>query len=231
MPRKRRCAALRHVARQILSQGPLVPLFRMWTNLTAPTADRQSPVQSKLILPEIPRNITNSPPLAVSVVHDNTSIPDRPTAPARCCPHHVAAGQPVEGDASSPIHDDRSSTPGRHPRDRSRCRPRRRIPPGTIVRGNGRRRQQTEDTGGMADETATTDVRIERDSMGEMRVPAGALYGATTARAVENFPISGLVFSRSFLRALGLIKGAAAQVNADLGLLPQDKADLIARAA
>jgi fumarate hydratase, class II len=73
--------------------------------------------------------------------------------------------------------------------------------------------------------------RIERDSMGEVRVPADALYGATTARAVENFPISGLRFSRAFLRALGLIKRAAAEVNAALGLLPAAKADLIARAA
>lgn len=79
--------------------------------------------------------------------------------------------------------------------------------------------------------TSETGTRIERDSMGEMDVPASALYGATTARAVQNFPISGLVFSRSFLRALGLIKGAAAEVNAALGLLPSDKTDLIARAA
>ena len=67
----------------------------------------------------------------------------------------------------------------------------------------------------MADQGA----RIERDSMGEMAVPADALYGATTARAIENFPISGLAFSRSFLRALGLIKAAAAEVNGELGLL------------
>jgi fumarate hydratase class II len=73
--------------------------------------------------------------------------------------------------------------------------------------------------------------RIERDSMGEMRVPASALYGATTARAVENFPISGLRFSRPFLRALGLIKGAAAEVNLALGLLPEGKARLIVQAA
>ena len=73
--------------------------------------------------------------------------------------------------------------------------------------------------------------RIERDSMGEMRVPANALYGATTARAVENFPISGLRFGRSFLRALGLIKLAAAEVNAALGLLPAEKAAWIKQAA
>jgi hypothetical protein len=60
----------------------------------------------------------------------------------------------------------------------------------------------------------TQDTRVERDSMGEMRVPADALYGATTARAVVNFPISGIRFSRPFLRAIGLIKGVAAEVNA-----------------
>ncbi len=62
-------------------------------------------------------------------------------------------------------------------------------------------------------------TRTVRDSMGEMRVPAGAMYGASTARAVENFPISGLRFSRAFLRALGLIKASAAKVNTDFGLL------------
>ena len=55
--------------------------------------------------------------------------------------------------------------------------------------------------------------------MGEMLVPADAMYGASTARAVENFPISGLRFSRAFLRALGMIKASAAKVNTDLGLL------------
>ncbi len=69
--------------------------------------------------------------------------------------------------------------------------------------------------------------RVERDSMGEMLVPANALYGASTARAVENFPISPLRLQRSFLRALGLIKLSAARANEDLGLLPSDKAELI----
>ena len=55
------------------------------------------------------------------------------------------------------------------------------------------------------------ETRIERDSMGEMTVPANAYYGAQTARAVENFPISGLRFPRSFLRALGTIKAACAR--------------------
>ena len=75
------------------------------------------------------------------------------------------------------------------------------------------------------------ETRVERDSMGEMRVPADALYGATTARAVVNFPISGIPFSRPFLRSLGLIKAAAAEVNAGLGLLDAEKARLIGSAA
>ncbi len=69
--------------------------------------------------------------------------------------------------------------------------------------------------------------RVERDSMGEMLVPANALYGASTARAVENFPVSALRLQRSFLRALGLIKLSAARVNEDLGLLPPARAELI----
>ncbi len=62
-------------------------------------------------------------------------------------------------------------------------------------------------------------VRIERDSLGKVRVPAAALYGAQTQRAVENFPISGLVLPRSFIRALGMIKAECAFVNQKLGLL------------
>src|SRR5689334_10860831 len=69
-----------------------------------------------------------------------------------------------------------------------------------------------------------TNFRTERDSMGELQVPADALYGAQTQRAVDNFPISGLTMPRQFIRALGLIKSAAAQANADLGYLPKDKA-------
>jgi fumarate hydratase class II len=75
------------------------------------------------------------------------------------------------------------------------------------------------------------DTRVERDSMGEMVVPAGAYYGAQTARAVENFPISGLRFPRAFIGALGLVKGACARVNASLGLLDAARAEAIARAA
>ena len=75
------------------------------------------------------------------------------------------------------------------------------------------------------------DYRIERDSLGEVRVPADALYGAQTQRAVENFPISGIPFPRPFIRALGLIKGAAAEVNLELGLLDAEKARAIRQAA
>jgi len=67
--------------------------------------------------------------------------------------------------------------------------------------------------------------------MGEVRVPADALYGAQTQRAVENFPISRLRFPRAFIRALGLIKSAAARVNGRLGELPAELADAIEKAA
>ncbi len=73
--------------------------------------------------------------------------------------------------------------------------------------------------------------RIEHDSMGEMAVPADALYGAQTARAVENFPVSGLRFPRPFLRALGMIKERAARVNLELGLLDPEIALAITEAA
>src|SRR5438128_1591429 len=73
--------------------------------------------------------------------------------------------------------------------------------------------------------------RAEKDSMGEMKVPADAYYGAQTGRAVENFPISDLRFSRRFIAAMGLIKWAAAEVNHGLGLLDDKKLDLVQRAA
>jgi fumarate hydratase class II len=76
-----------------------------------------------------------------------------------------------------------------------------------------------------------TATRQERDSMGEMTVPTGALYGAQTARALENFPISGIRFPRPFLRALGMIKQRAAQVNLELGLLHRERAMAIMEAA
>src|SRR2546422_5542961 len=83
------------------------------------------------------------------------------------------------------------------------------------------------------DATAMSDgpVRQEKDSMGEMDVPAGAYYGASTQRAVLNFPISNLRLDRPFIHALGLIKHAAACVNADLGLLEPRIAEAIQSAA
>ena len=74
-------------------------------------------------------------------------------------------------------------------------------------------------------------TRMERDSMGEMPVPADALYGASTQRAVLNFPISGQRFPRRFLRALALVKLAAAETNAELGVVDPDVARAIASAA
>jgi fumarate hydratase class II len=78
---------------------------------------------------------------------------------------------------------------------------------------------------------AVTEYRIEKDSLGEIKVPANALYGAQTQRAVENFVISGIRFPRTFIGALGLIKKAAAETNAELGLLDGKLADGIRRAA
>jgi fumarate hydratase, class II len=75
------------------------------------------------------------------------------------------------------------------------------------------------------------DYRTERDSLGEIKVPADALYAAQTQRAVENFPISDLRFPRGFIAALGLIKGAAAESNVELGLLDEEIGRAIADAA
>ena len=61
------------------------------------------------------------------------------------------------------------------------------------------------------------EYRTESDSMGELQVPADALWGAQTQRAVNNFPISGITMPRQFIRALGLIKEAGAKVNRDIG--------------
>ncbi len=77
----------------------------------------------------------------------------------------------------------------------------------------------------------STAFRVEQDSMGPVQVPADALYGAQTMRAVENFPVSGITFPRSFIRALGLIKLAAAQVNQQLGHLDPTLAGGIVQAA
>ncbi len=73
--------------------------------------------------------------------------------------------------------------------------------------------------------------RVEHDSMGELKVPADALWGAQTQRAVQNFPISGLTMHRSFIRALGLIKASAATVNQGLGLLDKKRGQAIETAA
>ena len=74
-------------------------------------------------------------------------------------------------------------------------------------------------------------TRIERDSMGTLEVPSDALWGAQTQRAVNNFPISGLTMPRYFIRALGLIKAAAAAANSELELLSSDIAEAIKTAA
>src|ERR1700704_4369537 len=74
-------------------------------------------------------------------------------------------------------------------------------------------------------------MRVERDSMGEVEVPANAYYGASTQRAVLNFPISGQPFPRRFIRALGMVKKAAAQTNRELGLLARRRSRAISAAA
>jgi len=76
-----------------------------------------------------------------------------------------------------------------------------------------------------------SEVRIEKDSMGELEVPTSALYGAQTQRAINNFPVSGLVMPRAFIAALGQIKAACAQVNCDLGEMEQAQTDAIIRAS
>jgi len=76
-----------------------------------------------------------------------------------------------------------------------------------------------------------TMYRTERDSMGELQVPADALWGAQTQRAVQNFPISGIPMPREFIRALGLIKQAAAMANLELGLLDEKRAAAIFNAS
>ena len=83
--------------------------------------------------------------------------------------------------------------------------------------------------GGMSD--TEPDVRIEHDSMGEVEVPAAALWGAQTARAVENFPISGQPVPAEVVHALALLKAAAAEVNSSLGVVDGPRAEAIAAAA
>ena len=83
----------------------------------------------------------------------------------------------------------------------------------------------------MTQTQARPNHRVEKDSMGPVEVPNDAYYGGQTMRAVQNFPISQLRFGRSFIKALGQIKLAAAQVNMDLGLLDRQVGDAIVRAA
>ncbi len=78
---------------------------------------------------------------------------------------------------------------------------------------------------------SSSEYRIERDSMGELKVPATALWGAQTQRAVQNFPISGRPMPRDFIRAVALVKAAAARANAALGLLDATVAEAIGKAA
>lgn len=77
---------------------------------------------------------------------------------------------------------------------------------------------------------SSTEYRVEKDSMGEVKVPVSALYGAQTQRAVDNFPISDLRFPSLFIKALALIKGGAAAANVDLGLLKPEMAEAIIKA-
>src|SRR6476620_11148494 len=79
--------------------------------------------------------------------------------------------------------------------------------------------------------TTGHDHRVEQDSMGEVRVPSEAKWGAQTQRAIDNFPISGLPLEREMIAALAMIKGASAQVRAQRGLLDPTKAGVIAAAA
>jgi fumarate hydratase class II len=83
----------------------------------------------------------------------------------------------------------------------------------------------------MSKQSASGSFRTEHDSMGELRVPESALWGAQTQRAVQNFPVSGLRLPRAFIRALGLIKATAAEVNVELGLIDEAIAQAIVAAA
>src|SRR5277367_2796960 len=89
-----------------------------------------------------------------------------------------------------------------------------------------RKRSQT---GGVS--AMTTAARVEHDSMGALDVPTTALWGAQTQRAIQNFPPTGLRMPRAFVRALGLIKHAAARANTELGSLPQEVSAAIQAAA
>ena len=75
------------------------------------------------------------------------------------------------------------------------------------------------------------EYRVETDTMGDVKVPSSAYYGAQTVRGIENFPISGLRFQREFIRALALVKLAAAKANIQLGLLDPKKGEAVVSAA
>ena len=74
-------------------------------------------------------------------------------------------------------------------------------------------------------------TRIEKDSLGTVEVPAAAMYGAQTARAVENYPISGMRAHPELIRAVGMVKRAAAEANGELGTVSKERAEAIAAAA
>ena len=107
------------------------------------------------------------------------------------------------------------------------------MPPDPEVSSSARRSKAPGSPGSPAPRSAPVEpsYRVERDSLGEVRVPATAYYGAQTQRAHENFPISGVRFPRVFLRALGMIKRASAEVNLELELLEPEIARAIAAAA
>ena len=120
----------------------------------------------------------------------------------------------------------------RRTRPRRRCTRRSASSAGPSTSGSSaRRRRGSIDTMTDPDRDGAPATRLERDSMGEMAVPVDARYGASTQRAVLNFPISGQRFPRRFLRALALVKLAAAETNAELGLLDPTVAHAIASAA
>lgn len=76
-----------------------------------------------------------------------------------------------------------------------------------------------------------TKTRVEKDFLGEMKVPVNSYYGCQTARALDNFPITGLALDRDFVKGLGLVKYAAAKANMDLELLPKNIGEAIMKAS
>src|SRR5258708_6505439 len=75
------------------------------------------------------------------------------------------------------------------------------------------------------------EMRMEKDSLGVVEVPAGAMYGAQTAGAVENYPVSGVRAAAALVRAMGMVKWAAAEANGELGVVSPERAEAIAAAA